>query len=690
MNKKEFKLSEDQETILTNYGQGFASVLATPGAGKTTIITLLIKKLIVENKIPPQAILILTLTESAAKEFKERTLALFKEEKLLYKSLPEFSTIHSFCHRNLSRYYKDYETLKLLPDTQRHEQIEKLLLDRGFTLEEVDEQGRVEINYLDLFKNSIIPIFRKDKSKFAKFKEFMKLEPRDLRVKIGNISNYHLKCLYHTPSIVEEYESFLETEKYIDFETMIGEMYNIINNEPKVLEEISQKYMFILEDESQDSNTTQSKILQMLAKYHGNYLRVGDPNQSIFTTFTGADYKNLMAFYDENQQFEIKQSNRSHQSIIDVANMIINTFPESFPSKVNIVRGATNPEEGFVKAALFNSVEEELYDITKNIERTLNNQVEPTIAILTRTNFQAYEMYERIIDKGFEAVLHGARDEDFFNNPVVKKITLLLAYALFPYKYEFLQQIFLLAEISEDTIEEWLKDDDCGYKNLKAIANNEFLYFGETEVETKIYHLCKKLYRLINSIYFPVSEVLEIINNLFIEKPEEKQAARILHQMWLRSKPGIRNLGEFYIWLKKHADSKIKQEINVEEEKEYSAPNIVHILTIHKAKGLQWDNVFMPNCSKWDFKDYSWKGIKDDRDIRTAIFSLIDEKPRADVKKLFALEEVHESRRVAYVGITRAKKNLFLSCALRGLNDKKNDTAEILELINEHLNEEKE
>ena len=149
MNKKEFKLSEDQENIINNYSKGFASVLATPGAGKTTIITLLIKKLIVEDKIPPQSILILTLTESAAKEFKERTLALFKEEKLFYKSLPEFSTIHSFCHRNLSRYYKDYETLKLLPDTQRNEQIEKLLLDRGFNLEEVDEQGRVEINYLD-------------------------------------------------------------------------------------------------------------------------------------------------------------------------------------------------------------------------------------------------------------------------------------------------------------------------------------------------------------------------------------------------------------------------------------------------------------------------------------------------------------------------------------------------------------
>lgn len=680
----EFSFSRDQKYILENYEQGFASVLATPGAGKTTIITHLIKKLITEKKIPPYSILVLTLTESAAKEFKERTIKLLKDNNLRFKHYPEFSTIHSFCNRYLSKYYENYNEMTVLPDTSKNEIIEHILTQNGLPLVELNEDGNVEISYLEIFRDSIIPLFRKEKDILDKFNEIINLEPKDIRKKIGSISNYHLKCFYHIPNIVQQYEEYLKSQNYIDFDTMISEMHNILVKNEHISKEISKKYHYILEDESQDSNLVQSEILKLISKEHGNYLRVGDANQSIFTTFTGADYKTLMSFYDQNIKYQIGQSNRSHQSIIDIANHIANRFPNSFPSNVRISEGESNPLDGLVSINKFNFIDEEINFICQQSERILNENKDNSIAILTRTNFQGREIYERIIDKGFEAILHGSKDEDFFNNPAVKKITAITGFALNPYKFDLLKEILQYLDFTDSEISEFFQENDKCFYQLKAIAQEEFLYLGDEKLFSKIEKVSKDIYLICHSIYYDVSEFLELLNNMFIHNPEDKSSGRILNQMWLRAKPGIRNIQEFYYWLQKHKESKIKQELNTEDEKQFSSPNIIHILTVHKAKGLQWDGVFVPNFSSWDYKDDSWRGPREDRDIKSAILSIAYDKNRQDIRKELAQEEVHESRRLAYVAITRAKKELYLTCSIKGLTTFRDNTfAEILNVLHE-------
>ncbi len=680
-----FKLSEDQSKILHEYDEGYASVLATPGSGKTTIITHLIKKFITEKNIDPRSILVLTLTESAAREFKVKTLKILKQ----YKRYPEFSTIHSFCNRVLSRFYRYYNDLTVLPDSKKNEILEKILLRKGFKLLEPDSEndfqaGNSEIDYLELFRDSIIPIFRKDKAKFNQLKELVHLDVQDLRQKVGNIYNHHLKCFYHIPEVVEEYENFLLVEKYIDFDMMINETYNILNSDPKVLNFLRNKFLYILEDEAQDSNNIQSRILNLLAGPQGNYIRVGDPNQSIFTTFTGADYKNLMDFYENNTQLEIKQSNRSNQEIIDVANYLVDSYTDSFPSHhVKIQQGSTNPQQGWVKFQDFGTIGEELNEIAGHIDYFLKKEKNITLAVLTRTNSQATEVYRYITESGFDAVLHGNRDENFFNNHVVVKITTLIGYILYPNQFERLESLLSLLGLSETTISEWFPDPGQSHIVLKSIDNGEFLHFGDEETEEKIFAVCKKICRVSNNIYNSVSEILELISNLFIENIEDKAVGRLLHQMWLRSKPGIKNLDDFYSWLIKHSNSKIKQELLYEEEENFSSPGIVHILTVHKAKGLQWDAVFLPNFSKWDYKDESWKGPSEKKDFRSVILSLLEGIPRTQVRKLLAFEEIKEGRRVAYVGLTRARKYLFISCSAAGLNQRKNDPAEIFCLLKE-------
>lgn len=677
---KTFSFSSDQEIILNNYEQGFASVLATPGAGKTTIITHLIKNLITEKKVPPYSILVLTLTESAAKEFRERTVKLLKENNVRFKHYPEFSTIHSFCNRYLSRYYENYNEMNVLPDTAKNEIIEELLIKNGLPLQELNDEGNVEISYLEVFRDSIIPLFRKDKHIMEKFHKVISLDPKDIRKKIGSISNYHLKCFYHIPNIVQQYETYLKEQNYIDFDTMITGMYKILLDNPEVSQEISQRYQYILEDESQDSNLIQSEILKLIAQIHGNYLRVGDPNQSIFTTFTGADYKALMEFSKNNKEFNIRQSNRSHQSIIDVANHLLDKFPDSFPaSEVKVSSGDYNPLDGLVSVQKFHFLDNEIDFICENAERILSHNSEHSVAVITRTNYQASEFYKRIIDRGFEAILHGTRDEDFFNNNAVKKITAITGFALHPYKFDLLKEVLLFLDFKESEIFEFFQEDDKCFYQIKALSQEEFIYLGDENLFERMEKVAKNLYQLSNYIYYDVSEFLELVNNIFIHNPEEKSSGRILNKMWLRAKPGIRNTLEFYYWLQKHRESKIKQELNVEEEKQFSSPGVIHLLTVHKAKGLQWDGVFLPNFSSWDYKDDSWRGPREDRDIKSAILSVAQEKSRQQIRKELAQEEVYESRRVAYVAITRAKKELYLTCSTKGLSTfKDNNFAEIL------------
>lgn len=670
-NLKRLILSTEQEKILQDYENGYASVLATPGAGKTTIITHLIEKLVKHRDIDPRNILVLTLTESAAKEFKERTKALLGG----IKYSPDFSTIHSFCNKVLRERFPGYSEMTVLPETKKNEKIEEILISKGFRIKKEFDTENQDIDYLELFRDSIIPMFRRDKEKFNVIKECSLLQIEELRRRIGNVYNHHLNCFYHITNVVEEYEEFLKAENFIDFDMMINDTLNLFLNDKNSLERIRDKYKFVLEDEAQDSNRIQNKILELVAGESGNYIRVGDPNQSIFTTFTGADFKSLIQFYEKHQKMHIKHSNRSNQIIIDVSNKLLSLYPDSFPSKIQIKKGDYNPDDGEVEIKNFDFIDEEINYITQKIETISLKHKDSSFAVLTRTNIQAVEMYRILTEMGFDAVIHGNKDEDFFNNPVIEKIRTIIAFMLFPYEVERIQSIMKIYEIPEKIIEELFYEPDTAYLNIKALSNDTFLYFGDDFYYENLSSICKKLSLVIDMIYFPVTEILETINNLFINDILQKSVARLLNQMWLRTKPGIKNIQDFYFWLKQHADIRIKQDLFDEED--YTNSGYIHVLTVHKAKGLQWDTVFVPNFSKWDYKDDSWNGGNEKKDMKSVILSLTENESRNDIRKKLAIQDVHESRRVGYVALTRAKKYLYITCSTNGLNDRKNKLSEI-------------
>lgn len=668
---KKLVLSEEQEKIITDYENGYASVLATPGAGKTTIITHLIEKMIKERGVDPRNILVLTLTESATREFKQRTKDLLKD----IKNTPEFSTIHSFCNKILRDRFLGYSEMVLLPETKKNEKLEEILLSKGFKISKEFDTENQDIDYLELFRDSIIPMFRRDKDKFHKIKECATLNTDELKAKIGNVYNHHLKCFYQIPSVVSEYENFLREENFIDFDMMINDTLKLLLTEKYILEKIQDRFHFILEDEAQDSNSIQNQILELVAGESGNYVRVGDPNQSIFTTFTGADFKSLVRFHDKHLKMEIKHSNRSTQKIIDISNSLLDKFPESFPSDLKIKKGDYNPSFGEVRIKEFGLLSEEIDYITNRVEMINGKEKDPSFAVLTRTNNQAVKIYQLLTELGFDATIHGNKENDFFNNSVVEKISSIIGYVLYPFEVERLQKVLKLNFVPENIIDDLFNDAEIGYKNLKSISEDSFLYFGDDIHYDNLVSVCNNISTVIDMIYHSVTEILEIINNLFIEDIFQKATARLLNQMWLKTKPAMKNIQDFYLWLKKHSDIRIRQELF--DEDDYTRSGVIHILTVHKAKGLQWDAVFLPNFSQWDYKDNTWRGINEKKDMKSVILSITENKRKNEIRKNLAFEEVQESRRVGYVGLTRAKKYLYLTCSEEGLGEIKNKKAEI-------------
>ncbi|MFN8674294.1 MAG: ATP-dependent helicase [Candidatus Sericytochromatia bacterium] len=672
----EFELSDEQKNIITNYQGGFASVLATPGAGKTTLVSYLVKELLFQRKVKPKSVLVLTLTESASKEFKQRTVA------LIGKSFPtpEFMTIHSFCKRILDNYNTKYAGLEVLNEPEKHQFLENILASKG--LEIKNPEDREDFDYIDIFKRYVIPLYRKNPAILEVIKQRLTNDTKSLMRATG-ISNLHFKYLTLIPEIIEEYENYLSENERIDFDMMINETYNVIKKEPTILEQLRKKYTYILEDEAQDSNEIQGEILKLVAGEKGNYLRVGDPNQSIFTTFTGADYKGLIDFYNNFQQFEITQSNRSYKDIVEIANYLVRCFSDSFPShKVQIKEGKFNPKYGKVSFLEFETVEEELENIVMNAQDILKKNRKASFAILTRTNNQAREFYNRITNNGFPCILHGNKEDNFFANETVKKVSYLIYYMLYPYNYKAFIEVLKIFQ-KDNIVPEFFAKEEAFIDALKSLSKDELLYFGDDSIFEDASKIAKKLVRLIDGVYFSVTEILQLINNHFILDNKEKNIIAVLNKMWLRVSKPHSDITDFYTWLRKYMDVKISQDINFSEE-DFSSPETIHILTIHKAKGLQWDNVFLPHFTKNDFKDNSWKGFKND--FKSIIFALAESKNINEIKEKVVQEEVHESRRLAYVGITRAKKNLFITSPDYTFDGKERSPAEIFYILRSFQN----
>ena len=285
-----------KEAVL--HTEGPLLILAGAGSGKTRVLTHRIAYLIDEKEVNPWNILAITFTNKAAGEMRERVDALvgFGAESIWV------STFHSLCVRILRRFIENlgYESSFSIYDTDD----QKTLMKQVFKTLDIDTKQYKE--------RSVLSIISSAKDKLISPEEFLLNAGQDFRQKkVGEI--------------YKEYQNQLKKNNALDFDDLIVKTVELFQNNHLVLEHYQERFRYIMVDEYQDTNTAQFKLISLLASKYGNLCVVGDDDQSIYR-FRGADIENILSFeqtFPGAKVIKLEQNYRSTQNILDAANGVI-------------------------------------------------------------------------------------------------------------------------------------------------------------------------------------------------------------------------------------------------------------------------------------------------------------------------------------------------------------------------------
>lgn len=588
----------EKQLEAVNHLNGRMMVLAGPGSGKTTVITYRIKQLIDKHNIPPERILVITFTKVAANEMSSRFKNMTNSN---YKVV--FGTFHSI-------FFK----------------IIRMAL--GYKLENVlkeDERKFILKNIINLLK-----------IKFEDEDEFLK----DISSEISLMKNELIDSKYYNPivcstddykMIVDRYEKFKIENKKIDFDDMLCICWKVLNEDKKCLEWWQKKYDYILIDEFQDINRVQYETICLLSQKHNNLFIVGDDDQSIYK-FRGARPEFLLKFpkdFDKVKAVTLNINYRSTDNIISIANKIIENNKQRYTK--NII--GTNKKGKSPILLKSDDIESEALLISKYIYKLHNKGVDwHNIAIIFRTNIQARAFVDKFMDMNFPFVM---RDEipNIYDHWISKDILSYIKLALDFNKNDCLERIINKPTryINKSLIQEARRKEGSLFYNLIELENMQI--WQRTRLEELEYHL------LIIKSKTPL-EALKYIRNVvnyddYIKRYGEfrKTGVKGLFEIADELKEAAKNYKTHEEFLT-HIDdyiSELKNQKIIKKDDRFK--NSITLTTMHGAKGLEFDVVF----------------------IASVIEGVI---PHEKSKTIF---EIEEERRLFYVGVTRAKKLLYIS-----------------------------
>lgn len=370
------KLNKQQQEAVKNT-EGPSLVLAGAGSGKTRVLVAKVIYLIQQKKVDAKSIVMITFTNKAAKEMKERIARVMQE----LTPLGYIGTFHSFCCMILRR---DGHYLGLEPT---------------FTIYDTDDQ-------LTLLK------------KILKKHDISKLKPSFFLNRISDAKNsvvtpekyLQVYSFYKAPEVAmvyEEYQKNLAVNKAVDFDDLIMKAVQLFVNHPEVLDKYQDRYKYLLVDEFQDTNYAQYVLTRLLARKHKNITAVGDFAQSIYS-WRGADIRNLEKYvsdFPETKTINLEENYRSTQTILDYAYQVISQI-QSHP----ILHLYTSNEKG-EEIEFYDADDEE--DESRYISRYVQQKMSDEgleyqdFAVLYRTNAQSRAIEESFLHYGIPYTLIG-------------------------------------------------------------------------------------------------------------------------------------------------------------------------------------------------------------------------------------------------------------------------------------------
>lgn len=694
-----------QKELVETYRNGYCGVPAIPGGGKTFALTKWAIEVITEGLSKPGKILIVTYMSSAVNNFKQRISTELEKRGITSRDY-YVSTIHSLCLQIIKErpdLVGINEEVEVIDGTQKN----SMLRDTVTSWKRVGENQRIYMWFLDenvLQKRGYDKISKKWDSDFLKLmvnviSDFKTngISPKQALAQTKGFSPVSL--LKIAAQIYFDYENRLRRKGLIDFEDMLLKAKEILVHDPVVLDKYRKKYTFVCEDEAQDSNKIQTEILKIIAGADGNFLRVGDSNQAIMTTFANSDMKLFKEFCEDKnvKKFNIVQSSRNSRQIIDTANEFVRyvrEFHPTFACRESLLPQFIQPvpeddefpnplvEGDAVFASEFSKKDDELLGIAEKCKELIAQFPDKTTAVLLPDSYKIgglikifkdqdipYEYLDNSSEERNYTLILLGRILDFVASPdkndklseVVKVMinneTEGFTALLEKLKFINIEELFypFSGEINEENYEEPLRETPAwGEFLIVRDKLKDFLEFPFTVPEKLVLYISEKL--AFNREEVAIAQkVASGIKFLFADNPRYKLSDLAFELL----KP--KNTFNYFTSL-------------VYELKGYEAkPGVVAISTYHKAKGLEWDNVFLGSIVAEDFPATVNDKFKTDIYYLRPAFRCPSSMLKSEFHQVFGngteidftlngkLDFIGERIRLLYVGITRAKERLFLS-----------------------------
>lgn len=581
----------DIQNKAANFIDGPCLVLAVPGAGKTTMLLERINNL--SKIINPNKILTLTFSRNQAIDMKNR-----------YGSDDtNIMTIHAFCYLIIRNYLKKFHReLRLLESTDTYNKYD--LVRRIYQ----------DINNKKVSREDVMNFF----TETSYMKNAMLDESYLKKVRIKNIEK-----VYST------YENFKKTNNYIDFDDMQTLALKLLEENPRLLKSIHNKYQYFQLDEGQDTSILQFKILNEIVKLNNNLMVVADDDQSIYS-FRAAEPEYLLDFKTHYPNAEIITMNENHRSSRNISYLSGSFIKEN---KYRYEKNITSNKEVGEKVVIKTLVDS--YDQYNFIKKNISpNQ---TNAILFRNNISAINLISFLLEDGLDFSINDDFLE-FFKSQIIDDIFDIIKFSEDFNNVESFENIYY-------KIKTYIKKNEIERLNTKPINLDVFDFYYDLldydrknslyETEKKLKHIRKlPLSKKISYIYkyMGYKEYSALKANKFAEEIVNKD---LFIESLVNFTKDLNTIEDF--------DKKI---LNLKKKIRLIPQSNLILQTIHRSKGLEYDRVFVIDMNKNEF-------------------------PIIDYEK-DPEKNLEEERRVFYVAMTRARENLFI------LATKKRNNKEIL------------
>jgi len=604
-------------------------IIAGPGSGKTKVLTHRIAYIIDNKKINPTNILAVTFTNKAAQEMKSRVGTLL--EKIAYTNNPEslknpedkfkiqnskfkipvIGTFHSICVRILRQeaeligYKKEFT---IYDDSDQQTVVKKIMKDLKISPEQFNP--RAVLSHISNAKNEL-----KDAEKFS------------------NIADGYFE--EQVSVVYNAYQKKLKEHNALDFDDLIMQVILLFLNNADILRKYQNKFQYVMVDEYQDTNYAQYKLVDLLSNAHRNLCVVGDDWQSIYK-WRGADIRNILDFeknYSEAKVILLEQNYRSTQTILDASYQIISRNVNRKEKKLWSEKETGEPIMIYEAADEKGEAEFIIAEIAKLTNKKINLK---DIAILYRTNAQSRSIEEIFLKYALPYKIVGGIK--FYLRKEIKDIIAYLRLIQNPNDLVSLERIINIPkrDLGQVTFKKVMTEIEKDNKNIiEALFSHNCENIPESKIK-KIKNFAEIILKCQDKIEsVKISELLSYLLKSINYEKHIKDGTDEGEKRW-------ENVKELFSAVEKYDNLPAKENLKIFLEEIALATDLdkiddtqdaVTLMTLHSAKGLEFDTVFIIG---------------------------MEEGLLPHSRSIQEPSEMEEERRLCYVGITRAKRKVYL------------------------------